>query len=92
MRDLAELEAGSTPSDRREFHPRVHRFTSFGQRAFAGRYFLGLEEQTLRTILLLAISNIFMTIAWYGHLKFRNTPLWKVILVSWGIAFFEYSF
>ena len=42
------------------------------------------------TILLLIGSNIFMTFAWYGHLKFRNVALWKVILVSWGIALFEY--
>ena len=33
-----------------------------------------------------------MTFAWYGHLKFRNVALWKVIVVSWGIAFFEYCF
>jgi uncharacterized protein (DUF486 family) len=46
----------------------------------------------LRTIVLLTISNIFMTVAWYGHLKFRNTALWKVVLISWGIAFFEYCF
>ncbi len=46
----------------------------------------------MRTILLLTISNIFMTFAWYGHLKHRSTALWKVILVSWGIAFFEYCF
>jgi len=46
----------------------------------------------LRTILLLTISNIFMTFAWYGHLKYRNVALWKVIAVSWGIAFFEYCF
>jgi uncharacterized protein len=44
------------------------------------------------TIVLLTISNIFMTFAWYGHLKFRQDALWKVILVSWGIAFFEYCF
>jgi len=50
------------------------------------------KEQDLRTILLLTISNIFMTIAWYGHLKFRNVALWKVIVISWGIAFFEYCF
>ena len=43
-----------------------------------------------RTILLLVCSNIFMTIAWYGHLKQENVPLWKAILASWGIAFFEY--
>ena len=42
------------------------------------------------TILLLIGSNIFMTFAWYGHLKFKEVALWKVILVSWGIALFEY--
>jgi uncharacterized protein (DUF486 family) len=42
------------------------------------------------TILLLLASNIFMTFAWYGHLKFKESPLWIAILVSWGIAFFEY--
>ena len=42
------------------------------------------------TILLLIGSNIFMTLAWYGHLKYRQETLWKVVLVSWGIAFFEY--
>jgi uncharacterized protein (DUF486 family) len=41
-------------------------------------------------IVLLTCSNIFMTIAWYGHLKFKDKPLLIVILVSWGIAFFEY--
>jgi hypothetical protein len=46
----------------------------------------------MRTILLLTISNVFMTFAWYGHLKFRSETLWKVIMVSWGIAFFEYCF
>ncbi len=44
----------------------------------------------MRTILLLVLSNIFMTIAWYGHLKQQHMPLWKAIMVSWGIAFFEY--
>lgn len=43
-------------------------------------------------IVLLTISNIFMTFAWYGHLKFKGTALWVVVLVSWGIAFFEYCF
>ena len=43
-------------------------------------------------ILLLIASNVFMTFAWYGHLKYRNSPLWKVVLASWGIAFFEYCF
>ncbi len=43
----------------------------------------------MRTILLLFASNIFMTIAWYWHLN-RELPIWKAILISWGIAFFEY--
>lgn len=41
-------------------------------------------------IALLAVSNVFMTIAWYGHLRFKDSPLYLVILISWGIAFFEY--
>src|SRR5215469_14947774 len=41
-------------------------------------------------ILLLCASNVFMTFAWYGQLKFPAAPLWIVVLVSWGIAFFEY--
>jgi len=41
-------------------------------------------------ILLLICSNVFMTFAWYGHLKFKSSPLWLAILASWGIAFFEY--
>jgi uncharacterized protein (DUF486 family) len=41
-------------------------------------------------ILLLTGSNVFMTFAWYGHLKHKDAPLWVVILTSWGIAFFEY--
>jgi uncharacterized protein (DUF486 family) len=43
-------------------------------------------------IVLLTISNVFMTFAWYGHLKFTNKPLFWVIVASWGIAFFEYCF
>ncbi len=42
------------------------------------------------TILLLIGSNLFMTAAWYGHLRYRDEALWQVVLVSWGIAFFEY--
>jgi uncharacterized protein (DUF486 family) len=44
----------------------------------------------LAPIALLIGSNVFMTFAWYGHLKFTNRPLWLVIVASWGIAFFEY--
>jgi uncharacterized protein len=43
-------------------------------------------------ILLLSVSNIFMTFAWYGQLKYPTTPLWILIPVCWGIAFFEYCF
>ena len=46
----------------------------------------------MQTIILLTISNIFMTFAWYGHLKYKTSPLWMAIAVSWGIAFFEYCF
>ncbi len=46
----------------------------------------------MKTVLLLTISNVFMNLAWYGHLKFRDQPLWLVILASWGIALFEYMF
>ncbi len=46
----------------------------------------------MRTIVFLTISNIFMTIAWYGHLKYKSWPLFLAILVSWGIAFLEYCF
>jgi hypothetical protein len=41
-------------------------------------------------ILLLIASNVFMTFAWYGHLKFKTAPLYIAVLASWGIAFFEY--
>lgn len=44
----------------------------------------------MKTIILLTLSNLFMTFAWYGHLKFKEAPIFKVILISWGIAFMEY--
>ncbi len=46
----------------------------------------------MRTVILLTVSNVFMTVAWYGHLKFKQTALYKVILISWLIAFVEYCF
>jgi len=55
-----------------------------------------MMSRSLQTILLLMASNTFMTIAWYGHLRFKDWPLFKnsgvltLVLVSWGIAFFEY--
>ncbi len=47
-------------------------------------------ESRFSPIILLVVSNVFMTFAWYGHLKFKSAPLWVVVLASWGIAFFEY--
>jgi len=44
----------------------------------------------MTTVILLVLSNLFMTVAWYGHLRFTHLPLWQVILASWGIAFIEY--
>ena len=46
----------------------------------------------LTPVILLTISNIFMTFAWYGHLRHKQSALWLVVIVSWGIAFFEYCF
>jgi hypothetical protein len=46
----------------------------------------------MKTVILLTMSNVFMTFAWYGHLKFKHTALYKVILISWFIAFVEYCF
>ena len=49
-----------------------------------------LSPAAVWPIVLLCLSNVFMTFAWYGHLKFKSSPLYVVILVSWGIALFEY--
>ena len=49
-----------------------------------------LSQSRWLPVVLLTCSNVFMTFAWYGHLKFKHHPLWMVILASWGIAFFEY--
>lgn len=46
----------------------------------------------MKTIILLTVSNVFMTFAWYGHLKYKSSPLWIAILASWSIAFIEYCF
>jgi uncharacterized protein (DUF486 family) len=46
----------------------------------------------MKTVVLLIISNFFMTIAWYGHLKYKSKPLIWTILISWGVALFEYIF
>lgn len=51
---------------------------------------LPMTSANVAPILLLLASNVFMTFAWYGHLKFQSTPLWIAVIVSWGIAFFEY--
>ncbi len=60
--------------------------------------FFGAQFNAMKTVLLLFASNLFMTFAWYGHLKFKdmswahNLSLFGIILLSWGIAFFEYNF
>jgi uncharacterized protein (DUF486 family) len=51
-----------------------------------------LTSPFVSPILLLIASNLFMTLAWYGHLKFKAAPLAMVVLASWGIAFIEYCF
>jgi uncharacterized protein len=51
---------------------------------------LPLMLERIAPIALLLASNVFMTFAWYGHLKYKSSPLWIAIGVSWGIAFFEY--
>ncbi len=51
-----------------------------------------LHSTAATTIGLLLISNLFMTVAWYGHLKFKAAPIYAVIIISWLIAFFEYVF
>jgi uncharacterized protein (DUF486 family) len=58
---------------------------------FEGISMPSVSPQVLPVLMLFA-SNVFMTFAWYGHLKFREVPLYKVILISWLIAFFEYCF
>ena len=49
-----------------------------------------MTTAAIAPILLLIASNVFMTFAWYGHLKDEHRPIWLLILASWGIAFFEY--
>lgn len=49
-----------------------------------------ISQPLVLPVVLLLLSNVFMTFAWYGHLKFASSPLWIAVLVSWGIAFFEY--
>jgi uncharacterized protein len=56
------------------------------------RHTLCYDSRPMKTVLLLICSNIFMTAAWYGHLKYRKAPLIAAIVVSWLIAFFEYCF
>lgn len=51
-----------------------------------------LSPAYMLPVVMLLCSNVFMTIAWYGHLKFKDVPLWGVILASWAIAFVEYCF
>jgi len=68
---------------------------SCGLTGRAGEFiFCGMDFTSSRwlPVVLLTCSNVFMTFAWYGHLKFKTKPLLLVIVVSWGIAFLEYCF
>jgi uncharacterized protein len=58
--------------------------------ALAHQEFQPMSAAQITPIFMLLASNVFMTFAWYGHLKFTSSPLWIAVLVSWGIAFFEY--
>ena len=51
---------------------------------------MSLLSPKIAPVLLLVASNVFMTLAWYGHLKFKTAPLYAVVLISWAIAFVEY--
>ena len=51
-----------------------------------------MNTAAILPVLLLCCSNVFMTFAWYGQLRYPNTPLWLLVLVGWSIAFFEYCF
>jgi uncharacterized protein len=64
----------------------------FPARRFRSAFTFSGSRQPMATVLLLIISNVFMTFAWYGHLKFKQTPLWIAIGVSWLIALLEYCF
>src|SRR6266700_6826104 len=70
------------------FQPDAFPFDTFVVRIHFSR--MNLTESRWLPIVLLTFSNLFMTFAWYGHLKFKSKPLLLVILASWGIAFFEY--
>ena len=89
-----EAKRGSLGNTRRRAGLSNSNQLDLGARAATGRILPALpaSKLTMWTIVLLIFSNIFMTFAWYGHLKFRQEALWKVVLVSWGIAFFEYCF
>ncbi len=78
---------GEVVADGVDGHQTVQSIEFLSQLRSAIRSFVG---RPMRTILLLTISNIFMTFAWYGHLKYKDSPLWMAIVASWGIAFFEY--
>jgi uncharacterized protein (DUF486 family) len=71
-------------------HPAMAPPDDRATRHFAKRTSMPTISPTLLPILMLLASNVFMTFAWYGHLKFKESPLALVVMVSWGIAFVEY--
>jgi uncharacterized protein (DUF486 family) len=83
---------GNAPKSIRKEPPLVENGASNRRDATLPKKGISEDYSSMRTVALLTISNIFMTFAWYGHLKYRDVPLFKVIVVSWMIAFFEYCF
>jgi uncharacterized protein (DUF486 family) len=83
----AHLKVGSKPLRIHAAKRRPVFVMTGGSAAGSG---LGFWTLTAMSVSLLIVSNVFMTFAWYGHLKFKTSALWLVILISWGIAFFEY--
>ena len=71
---------------------RAWRFLNIGLFGISESFWYKIFQLPMRTIILLTVSNISMTIAWYGHLKYKQSPLFKVIIISWLIAFVEYCF
>jgi uncharacterized protein (DUF486 family) len=91
--DTHGFTVGYFRSSLRDFKRSAGKFSTFPFDTSAMRIHfpeMNLTESRWLPIVLLTFSNVFMTFAWYGHLKFKNKPLFIVILVSWGIAFFEY--
>jgi uncharacterized protein (DUF486 family) len=84
------LQEKSAHTDEKWMETRPAELTSTGFALESRHYFFG--EERMATVALLTLSNIFMTFAWYGHLKYKSSPLWIAIGISWMIALVEYCF